>query len=92
VTHYRPIATENNLTLLRIHLETGRTHQIRIHMGAIGHPLPGDYLYNPDYTWINRQPLHSASLTFHHPISGIKMHLEAPVPEDMRKLFSKSLQ
>jgi 23S rRNA pseudouridine1911/1915/1917 synthase len=92
VTHYRPIATENNLTLLRIHLETGRTHQIRIHMGAIGHPLPGDYLYNPDYTWIKRQPLHSASLTFHHPISGIKMHLEVPVPEDMRKLFSKSLQ
>ena len=90
VTHYLPVASENNMTLLRIHLETGRTHQIRIHMGAIGHPLPGDYLYNPDYTWINRQPLHSASLTFDHPITGEKMHLTAPVPEDMRRLFPGS--
>jgi len=96
LTHYTPVASENQMTLLRIHLETGRTHQIRIHMGAIGHPLPGDYLYNPDYTWISRQPLHSASLTFHHPITGIKMHLTAPVPEDMRRIFPqyflKSLQ
>lgn len=87
VTHYHPVASENNMTLLRIHLETGRTHQIRIHMDAIGHPLPGDYLYNPDYTRINRQPLHSASLTFDHPITGEKMHLTAPVPEDMQRLF-----
>ena len=87
VTHYAPIASENGMTLLRIHLETGRTHQIRIHMGAIGHPLPGDYLYHPDYTWINRQPLHSASLTFHHPITGRQMRLEAEIPKDMQKLF-----
>ena len=87
VTHYAPVALENNMTLLKIHLETGRTHQIRIHMGAIGHPLPGDYLYNPDYEWINRQPLHSARLTFKHPITGMEMHLTAPVPEDMRRLF-----
>ncbi len=87
VTHYTPIASDNNMTLLRIRLETGRTHQIRIHMGAIGHPLPGDYLYNPNYDHIKRQPLHSASLTFEHPISGRQMHLEAPVPEDIKKLF-----
>lgn len=96
VTHYAPIAVQNNMTLLRIRLETGRTHQIRIHMGAIGHPLPGDYLYNPDYERISRQPLHSASLTFHHPITGKDMHLEAPVPDDMKALFpiffEKSLQ
>lgn len=96
VTHYTPIATEDNMTLLQIHLETGRTHQIRIHMGAIGHPLPGDYLYNPNYKKISRQPLHSASLTFSHPITGENMHLEAPVPKDMKRLFptffGKSLQ
>lgn len=87
ITHYTPITSENHMTLLRIRLETGRTHQIRIHMGAIGHPLPGDYLYNPNYEQIHRQPLHSASLTFQHPITGQEMHLEAPVPEDMKRLF-----
>ena len=96
VTHYTPIAWANNLTLLRIRLETGRTHQIRIHMGAVGHPLPGDYLYNPNYEFIKRQPLHSASLAFRHPISGQDMYLEAPVPKDMKRLFpcffEKSLQ
>lgn len=87
VTHYEPIATEDNMTLLRIQLETGRTHQIRIHMGAIGHPLPGDYLYHPNYEKIGRQPLHSASLTFSHPITGEIFHLKAPIPEDMKRLF-----
>lgn len=87
VTHYEPLAWENGFTLLKIHLETGRTHQIRIHMKAIGHPLPGDYLYNPTYEWIKRQPLHSKSLTFSHPISGEPMHLEAPVPEDIKNIF-----
>lgn len=88
VTHYTPIASSDNMTLLRIRLETGRTHQIRIHMKAIGHPLPGDYLYNPNYEKIQRQPLHSASLTFAHPITGENLHLEAPLPEDMAKLFN----
>lgn len=87
VTHYCPVAWENDMTLLRIQLETGRTHQIRVHMGALGHPLPGDYLYHPDYTHMKRQPLHSESLTFPHPITGEEMKLTAPVPEDMRRLF-----
>lgn len=87
VTHYEPVAYENQMTLLRIRLETGRTHQIRIHMGAIGHPLPGDYLYNPNYDKIRRQPLHSRSLTFPHPITGEIMKLEAPLPSDMKQLF-----
>lgn len=87
VTHYRPLAIENHRTLLRIRLETGRTHQIRVHMGALGHPLPGDYLYNPDYADIARQPLHSESLTFPHPVTGEMKHLMAPVPEDMGRLF-----
>lgn len=87
ITHYIPVAWERDRTLLRIQLETGRTHQIRVHMGALGHPLPGDYLYNPDYTYIDRQPLHSESLTFPHPITGEEMKLTAPAPFDMRRLF-----
>lgn len=57
-------------SLLEIHLETGRTHQIRVHMKAIGHPLPGDFLYNPDFRRIKRQTLHSYRLEFTHPITN----------------------
>lgn len=87
VTHYEPVAYHDGMSLLRIHLETGRTHQIRIHMSAIGHPLPGDYLYNPNYEKIGRQPLHSRCLTFPHPITGEIMRLEAPLSSDMQQLF-----
>lgn len=87
VTHYTPLFSDGQHTLLRIHLETGRTHQIRIHMGAIGHPLPGDYLYHPVYDDIKRQPLHSSSLTFSHPITGEELHLKAPLPEDMKGMM-----
>ena len=87
ITHYEPLAFCQGLTLLKIHLETGRTHQIRVHMNAIGHPLPGDYLYHPYFDVIKRQPLHSFQLSFSHPISGKSMELYAPVPEDIKKLF-----
>ena len=59
VTHYERLETKNEHSLLEIHLETGRTHQIRVHMGYIGHPLPADYLYHPEYDCFKRQPLHS---------------------------------
>ena len=87
VTHYQQQETKNNLSLLEIHLETGRTHQIRVHMGYIGHPLPADYLYNPVYDTFKRQPLHSLQLEFRHPITGQEMCLMAPVPEDISKVF-----
>lgn len=87
ITHYEPLAFCKGLTLLKIHLETGRTHQIRVHMNAIGHPLPGDYLYHPCFDVIRRQPLHSFQLCFSHPISREKMELYAPVPEDIKNLF-----
>lgn len=87
VTHYTPITSSRTHTLLRIQLETGRTHQIRVHMKAIGHPLPGDYLYHPVYDHIGRQPLHSSRLTFSHPITGETLCLEAPLPDDMKQLF-----
>lgn len=87
-THYQRLAYANGYSLVSLKLETGRTHQIRVHMKHIGHPLPGDFLYHPDYSVINRQALHSHRLSFHHPISGANMEFEASLPEDMRKIIS----
>ena len=83
VTHYRVINGKNGHSLVSLILETGRTHQIRVHMKYIGHPLIGDYLYNPDMEFISRQALHSHRLSFRHPITGKTMEFEAPLPEDM---------
>ena len=87
VTHYERLETKNEHSLLEIHLETGRTHQIRVHMGYIGHPLPADYLYHPEYDCFKRQPLHSLQLEFRHPLTDKSMCLLAPVPEDMCNAF-----
>ena len=69
-THFTRLETRNGLSLVSLKLETGRTHQIRVHMAYIGCPLIGDYLYYPDHTRINRQALHSYRLSFLHPITG----------------------
>ena len=87
VTHYERLETKNEHSLLEIHLETGRTHQIRVHMGYIGHPLPADYLYHPKYDCFKRQPLHSLQLEFRHPVTDKSMCLLAPVSEDMCNAF-----
>lgn len=89
VTHYETICYDKNtdLSLLRLRLETGRTHQIRVHMKYIGHPLPGDFLYHPDYRYIGRQALHSAYLRLAHPVTGENLEFTAPLPEDMAQLF-----
>ena len=83
VTHYRVLDTKNGHSLVSLILETGRTHQIRVHMKYIGYPLIGDYLYNPDMEHMRRQALHSYRLAFRHPISGEQMAFTAPLPEDM---------
>ena len=88
VTHYRVVEEQNGHSLVSLILETGRTHQIRIHMKYIGHPLVGDYLYNPDMEYIDRQALHSHRLSFTHPVTGEKMEFTAPLPTDMRKILS----
>ena len=94
LTHYRRISTyqmpesEQVYSYLAILLETGRTHQIRVHMKAIGHPIPGDFLYNPDYRDIKRQALHCYRMSFRHPISAAYMEFTAQVPEDMQKLIT----
>lgn len=87
VTHYRRLAFCNGLSLLELHLDTGRTHQIRVHMQSIGHPLIGDFLYNPDFSKIKRQALHSCRLDFCHPINGQMLTFCAPLPSDMQQLF-----
>ena len=87
VTHYERLAVGRYYSLAELHLETGRTHQIRVHMKYIGHPLPGDYLYHPDYRRIQRQPLHSFQLEFTHPITKEPMLFTAPIPEDFRIAF-----
>ena len=89
VTHYWQLAYHPalNLSLVKLQLETGRTHQIRVHMKYVGHPLIGDFLYNPDTTIIKRQALHSSSLEFEHPLTKEKMHFHAPLPADMKCIF-----
>ena len=84
ITHYTRVAAspDGTYSLMRIHLDTGRTHQIRVHMGHIGHPLPGDFLYCPDYRHFGRQPLHSHRLSFTHPVTGEEMTFTSPLPED----------
>ncbi len=89
VTHFTVISSNDRFSLLRVQLETGRTHQIRVHMNYIGHPLPGDYLYNPVYDDIKRQSLHSFSLSCTHPVTGESMYWEAPLPDDMKALMKK---
>lgn len=88
VTHYQRLSCTNELSMLSLHLETGRTHQIRVHMASIGHPLIGDFLYNPDNHLMQRQALHSFRLTFFHPITHEKMTFTAPLPDDMRTFFA----
>ena len=87
VTHFECVEKNEKYSLAKIWLETGRTHQIRVHMNAIGHPLPGDFLYHNDRSEIGRQALHSWRLEFHHPVTGELLKFEQPLPEDMRNLL-----
>lgn len=87
VTHYHKVKESNGHSLISLKLETGRTHQIRIHMKHIGYPLVGDYLYNPDMEYIGRQALHSHKMRFRHPITGEQMEFTAPLPEDMKRVL-----
>lgn len=87
VTHYHVVKEENGHSLVSLILETGRTHQIRVHMKYIGFPLVGDYLYNPDMEYIQRQALHSCRLSFRHPITEKHMEFTADLPEDMDRIF-----
>ncbi len=89
ITHYEVLKSTEDFSLLRIKLETGRTHQIRVHMKYIGHPLPGDFIYNPNMKQIKRQALHSYSLEFNHPVTKQPMRFEAEIPSDMQGIMNE---
>ena len=86
-THFKKLLhlPDKQISLIQLRLETGRTHQIRVHMSSIGHPSIGDDLYGGDCTMINRQALHSYSLKFTHPITLQEMSFEQELPQDMKK-------
>lgn len=88
VTHYRRLQYGNDHSLAAVRLETGRTHQIRVHMKHIGCPLPGDFLYHPDFTQISRQALHSHCIWFVHPITEEEMTFRSPLPKDMKQILN----
>lgn len=85
VTHFQTLAYGGGLSFVKLWLDTGRTHQIRVHMRHIGHPLIGDFLYNPGDSRMKRQALHAGLLCFAHPVTGQPMQLSAPLPADMQK-------
>lgn len=89
ITHIRVIERYKNFTLIKASLETGRTHQIRVHMDYIGHPIFNDPVYTKDNTTEFGQFLHSASIDFVHPHTKEKMHFEANIPEYMQNYIDK---
>ena len=92
VTHFKVLQRFEKYSLIELRLETGRTHQIRVHMSHIGAPLVGDYLYNEDdYGKISVRPLlHSKSIEFIHPITGERMYLECDLPVDFKEKIGKN--
>ena len=90
ITDYEPVKyyTKQNITLVKVVPLTGRTHQIRVHMAYIGHPLCGDELYNPYPCFLNRQALHAYKLTFPHPLTKKPLILEADLPQDMSEILA----
>ena len=94
VTHYKVLERFGKFTLVEAKLETGRAHQIRVHMAYIKHPLLGDELYGPakNKEGAKRQMLHAGVLGFVHPVKGEYMEFESPLPEDFQKVLSKLRQ
>lgn len=87
ITHYEVLQDFTDISVVKCILETGRTHQIRLHMSAIGHPLIGDSLYGITSNFIDRQALHSSKISFIHPISKEHMSFECSLPEDIQRLL-----
>ncbi len=86
VTHWKSIASSPKASLLVLTLKTGRTHQIRVHLSHIGHPLFGDDFYGGTREGIGRQALHCSSACFSHPVYGNTLNLRSPLPKDMLRL------
>ncbi len=92
-THFKVLERYARHTLLLLQLETGRTHQIRLHLKAIGHPIVGDPVYGSGNVFkrapLNRQFLHASQLSFTHPFSGATIELEAPLPADLQAVLDQ---
>lgn len=89
VTHFQVLRRYNQFTHVSVQLETGRTHQIRVHFSHLGHPLLGDDLYGGERVLINRQALHSRQLSFTHPITGEELQFVVDLPGDMIKVLKE---
>ena len=88
VSHYEVLSSRNGLSLVKLLPETGRTHQLRVHMAHIGCPLAGDWLYGTeDPDLISRPALHAYALALTHPVTGTHLYFTAPTPADMEKLI-----
>lgn len=89
ITDVKVLERFYNNTLVEVTLHTGRTHQIRVHLAHIGHPITGDHLYEGDApALIDRQALHAAKMIVNHPMTGEKLEIEAPLPNDMKKCLA----
>lgn len=91
VTHWKCVEVQNGMSMLKIKLETGRTHQIRVHFAHLGYPLVGDSMYGDGDKRIARQALHCAQVDFVHPVTNLKTTVAAPLPDDIRQLFYGNL-
>lgn len=89
ITHWQSLATDGEISLVRVTLETGRTHQIRVHMAWLGYPLVGDTMYGTDETLLPRHALHCARMAVLHPVTGEWVRLTCPMPADMRGLLER---
>lgn len=90
ITHYKVEKQFEDFALVRLHLDTGRTHQIRVHMAHLGHPLLGDNFYGkeiPDNHGLTRAALHAGYIEFNHPITGENICISADIPEDMKRVI-----
>ena len=87
ITRYKTLEYKNNMSLVECKLETGRTHQIRVHMASIGHSIIGDDLYGVSSTLINRQALHAYKIKFVHPVFRKEMVIESEIPDDMKNIL-----
>lgn len=89
VTHWQALATDGKCSLLRVRLETGRTHQIRVHFASLGTPLIGDDMYGSSDRPPERAALHCEKLTFSHPVTKVPLSFSAPLPQDMQTVVDK---